>query len=90
VTAVARKCPTGWFGDNKVFISHVWKQLRSEPRFAPLGLGGFKQKLVEANRANLLTLSRADLVQLMDPTDVRESEITYLTATFHFILVEKD
>ena len=90
VKAAARDCPTGRFGGYKVFINHVWNQLRAEPLFARLGFDGFKQKLVEANRANLLTLSRADLVQLMDPTDVSQSETTYLTATFHFILVEKD
>lgn len=90
VKAAARDCPTGRFGGYKVFINHVWNQLRAEPLFARLGFDGFKQKLVDANRTNLLTLSRADLVQLMDPTDVRESETTYLTATFHFILVEKD
>jgi hypothetical protein len=89
VMAAARTCPTGWFGGNKVFISHVWGQLRDEPRFAPLGLAGFKEKLVEANRAGLLTLSRADLVQLMDPADVAASETTYLTATFHFVLAER-
>jgi hypothetical protein len=90
VKSAARRCPTGRFGGYKVFINHIWNELRDEPRFAPLGLEGFKQKLVEANRANLLTLSRADLVQLMDPADVRESETTYLNATFHFILVEGD
>jgi hypothetical protein len=90
VKSAARRCPTGRFGGYKVFINHVWNQLRDEPRFAPLGLEGFKQKLVEANRADLLTLSRADLVQLMNPVDVRESETTYLTATFHFVLVEGD
>jgi hypothetical protein len=90
VKAVARTCPTGRFGDNKVFISHVWRQLQDQPQIAPLGLAGFKQKLVEANRENLLTLSRADLVQLMDPADVRESETAYLNAAFHFILVEKE
>ena len=58
---------------------------RGSPRSASTGS---RQKLVEANRANLLTLSRADLVQLMDPADVRESETTYLNATFHFVLVE--
>ncbi|MBN9521337.1 hypothetical protein J0H58_22920 [bacterium] len=88
VRSVARDCPTGRFGGNKVFISHVWRQLRDEPRFAALGADGFKAKLVDANRANLLTLSRADLVQLMDPTDVRESETTFLTAVYHFISVE--
>lgn len=90
VLSVARKSPTGRFGDNKVFISHVWRQLRGEPRFARLGGDGFKAKLVEANRADLLTLSRADLVQVMDPADVRESETAYLNATFHFILIDKE
>lgn len=90
VLSVARRSPTGRFGDNKVFISHVWRQLRDEPRFARLGIDGFKAKLVEANRADRLTLSRADLVQVMDPADVRESETAYLNATFHFILIDKE
>jgi hypothetical protein len=89
VKAVARTSPTGWFGDNKVFINHVWRQVENEPRFAPLGPDGFKERLAEANRENLLTLSRADLVQVMNPADVRESETAYLNAVFHFILVEK-
>jgi hypothetical protein len=90
VKAAARACPTGRFGDNKVFISHVWKRLANDPRFAPLGLTGFKARLVEAHRADLLTLSRADLVQLMDPADVSESETPYLNAAFHFVLLEKE
>ncbi len=89
VRSVARACPTGRFGGTKVFISHVWAQLLDEPRFAAMGLAGFKAKLVDANRANLLTLSRADLVQLMDPADVRASETTFLTAVFHFIALEE-
>jgi hypothetical protein len=89
VVAVARRSPTGRFGDNKVFINHVWRQVADEPRFTPLGPTGFKDKLVEANRENLLTLSRADLVQVMDPADVRESETAHLNAVFHFILLEK-
>jgi hypothetical protein len=43
---------------------------------------------VEANAHRLLTLSRADLVQLMDPGDVAESETPYLNAVFHLILVD--
>lgn len=90
VLAAARDCPTGRYGDNKVFISHVWRRLAGEPRFAGLGPDRFKQRLAEANTANLLTLSRADLVSVMDPADVRESETPYLNAVFHFILVEKE
>jgi hypothetical protein len=90
VRAVARDCPTGRFGDNKVFISHVWRHLRQEPAFAQLGLEAFKARLVEANHDSQLHLSRADLVQVMDPGDVQESETSYRNAVFHFILLEGD
>ncbi len=40
-----------------------------------------------ANNARLLDLSRADLVQAMDPDDVRLSEVNYLNATFHFVRI---
>jgi hypothetical protein len=90
VRAAARTCPTGRFGDNKVFISHVWRQLFDQPQIAPLGLDRFKTKLLDANRAGRLTLSRADLVQVMDPADVRESETAYRNAVFHFILIERE
>ena len=72
-----------------MFISHVWKRLRDEPGFPRLDLPAFKNKLVEANARRLLTLSRADLVQLMDPGDVAESETHYLNAVFHLILVDR-
>ena len=42
----------------------------------------FKTRLAEANNARLLDLSRADLVQAMDPEDVQLSEVSYLNATF--------
>ena len=50
----------------------------------------FKQRLAEANNARLLDLSRADLVQAMDPEDVRLSEVAYLNATFHFIRIDPE
>jgi len=90
VLAVARGCPTGWFGDNKVFISHVHRHLHGEPAFQGMTLDDFKQKLVEANRTDRVTLSRADLVSVMDPEDVRQSETRQLDAVFHFILVQKE
>ncbi|OWK39169.1 hypothetical protein [Fimbriiglobus ruber] len=89
VKTVARDCPTGRFGDEKVFVSHVWRLLKNEPRFAPLGLAGFKEKLIEAARANLITLSRADLYQIHQPADLDESEILFANTVFHFIQVEK-
>jgi hypothetical protein len=87
IKAAARACPTGRYGDNKVFIAHVWRMLRSDPDFAAMGFERFKDFLAAANNARLLDLSRADLVQAMDPDDVRESEVRYLNATFHFIRI---
>ena len=75
------------FGDNKVFISHVWNSLQNDTDFYIMDLAAFKQRLAESNNARLLDLSRADLVQAMDPDDVRLSEVTYLNATFHFIRI---
>jgi hypothetical protein len=83
VLAVARASPTGRFGRNKVFISHVWNALKPE--------GGsreaFNARLLEANRARHLALTRADLVSAMDPADVAESEIHASGASFHFVVV---
>ena len=87
VQAAARVCPTGRFGDNKVFVIHVWQALQNDEPFRSMDLSSFKQRLAEANNARLLDLSRADLVQAMDPEDVRLSEVTYLNAAFHFIRI---
>jgi hypothetical protein len=80
VAAAARGARTGRFGDNKVFISHVYRAAAARE-----ALDEFKQRLVEAHRGGLLSLSRADLVEAMDPGDVAESETRYLDATFHFV-----
>lgn len=83
VLAVARTLPTGRFGQNKVFISHVWKALQPEwgSREA------FDVALLEANRTRRLSLTRADLVSAMDPRDVAESEVRSYGASFHFVVV---
>lgn len=83
VLSVARALPTGRFGNNKVFISHVWKALQPEwgSREA------FDVALLEANRTRQLSLTRADLVAAMDPRDVAESEVRSFGATFHFVVI---
>jgi hypothetical protein len=90
VRAAARECPTGRFGANKVFINHLWRQLRYEPQFMSLKYADFKRRLVEANQQGLLHLSKADLPEAMDLSDVRESETPYLNAVFHFVLIERE
>jgi hypothetical protein len=87
VKSAARGCQTGRFGENKVFIVHVWKALQVDPTFPTMELTAFKEHLAEANNARLLDLSRADLVQAMDPDDIRQSEVHYMSATFHFVRI---
>ncbi|WP_224370115.1 hypothetical protein [Hyalangium versicolor] len=83
VLAAARASPTGRFGENKVFISHVWKAL--QPEWG--NREAFDQQLLEANRTRRLSLSRADLVEAMNPADVSESEVSAYGASFHFIVL---
>ena len=83
VLAVARALPTGRFGQNKVFISHVWKAL--QPEWG--NREAFDVALLEANRTRALSLTRADLVAAMDPRDVAESEVRSYGASFHFVVI---
>ncbi len=89
VVEAARTSPTGWFGDAKVFISHVWQSLRDDSAFAGMDAASFKGRLLEAHRARLLELGRADLVEAMDPVDVRESATPYQNVVYHFVRTEE-
>ena len=79
-------------------VEHVVERLGEDRHLAVSGrdlhprleLAAFKERLNEANQRGLLRLERADLVEAMNPDDVRESETTFLTATYHFILIERD
>jgi len=82
--------PADRFHDNKVFIGALWRASQQEPGFPRLALAAFKQRLIEANTQHLLHLSRADLVQAMDPQLVAESEAVHQNATYHFVLLEGD
>ena len=82
---LASRSKTGHFGGNKVFLSHVWKTYHKHPGTPDVTREEFDNFLLEANRQNLITLSRADLLSEMDPRDVEASEISFPPATFHFI-----
>jgi hypothetical protein len=75
----------GYFGDSKVFVSDLHDAYQHA--HGPIPLDRFKSRLAEANNARHLDLSRADLVEAMDPRRVRESETRHLGATFHFLRV---
>ncbi|MBN8469063.1 hypothetical protein JYJ95_21375 [Corallococcus exiguus] len=74
---------SGRFGDNKVFISHVWKALQPEWSDRP----AFNEALLAANRAHQLSLGRADLLAAMNPRDITESEVRAAGASFHFVVL---
>lgn len=86
VLAAARASKTGRFGDDKVFISHIVQQLEAGG-YAVGDVEAFKNRLVAVHRGRLLSMSRADLVQAMDPGDVDASETKYLSARFHFVSI---
>lgn len=73
----------GRFGPRKVFICALWRAMAGAGR-----IDLFKQRLVDCNREGLLALARADLVGAMDPELVRESEIHWRGAEFHFVVDE--
>ncbi|MCP5916311.1 hypothetical protein NL317_30280, partial [Klebsiella pneumoniae] len=72
-------------GGYKVYISDVYNALKVKD--PTLTREEFNARLIEANRQRHLTLSRADLVQLMDPDAVSESTVKHPSGTgeFHFI-----
>jgi hypothetical protein len=88
VLGAAARVVDGRFGDRKVFVSAVWRELHRDPRWADLALAEFKDRLVAAHRAGELALARADLVAAMDPALVAASEIAADGASFHFIVKE--
>lgn len=85
VVRLARQSETGRYGDHLVFISHVFRKACAEGA-APTE-AGFRRQLAAAHQAGLLKLSRADLVEAMDPADVAASELALQGATFHFIRI---
>lgn len=92
--------PAERYHDKKVFIWPVWQLWRNRRgglagSRAPGGdvadndsLQTFGDRLLEANRSELLRLGRADLVQTMDSNLVAQSELSFLHSKFHFILID--
>ncbi len=84
--AVHQIGPDGRYGDQKVFISAVYRAI--PPHALGMTLPEFKRWLIDRNRTGDLVLARADLVGAMDRSLVRDSEIEDRGATFHFILAD--
>ena len=86
--AVARTDERGRYGTRKVFVSAIWSALDMAHR-RRLTADTFKARLLEAHRAQLLCLARADLVAAMSPGMVAASEIDAHGATFHFVVDDR-
>lgn len=76
----------GRFGEEKVFVSAIWRTAERDRRVGDYSLDRFKSWLLDANRRGHLALARADLVSAMDAQLVADSEIQDRGATFHFVL----
>lgn len=76
------------FGEAKVFISSVWKEMGDLTSWWGGSFKTFKAWLVDANRSGMLAMARADLVSAMDPELVAASEVTEGVSSWHFILDE--
>jgi hypothetical protein len=88
IQQMARQTPTGRFGDNKVFISHVWRELEAKRvRGFAADYSRFKARLMEANHKGLVALSRADLTGAFPREDAEASEISDSLSSFHFIQI---
>jgi len=85
VQAIGYRLPG--FGDNKVYLSHVYDAAHAED--PSLTMGDFKAKMKAANTAGLLKLSRADIP--LNPAEEAKGEIDLgHGATAHFLLVRSD
>ena len=76
------------FHSNRAFIGSIWEHMRGAQPIFDMPLDEFKHKLVQAHRARLLRITRADLVAAMDPREVERSEARYQDATFHFVALD--
>lgn len=91
VLAIARKTgPEARHYDRKVYIYALWQAWKSQANAGQpdIGLEAFKRRLLDANRSGQLSLGRADLVQTMDHDLMRRSEVVFLNARFHFVLID--
>ena len=75
----------GWSGDRKAYISHVWRNVRSQHPGWNLSEIEFKAMLAEAHRTGQLALAHVDLKDKSNIKDVQDSALIYRNAVFHLI-----
>jgi hypothetical protein len=88
VIEAAKSPKVARFHSDRAFIGSIWEHMRGARPIFDMSLEEFKHKLVQAHRARLLRITRADLVAAMDPREVERSEARYQDATFHFVALD--
>ena len=81
MTAAAAPSTTKYHGES-AFIGSIKAEW-----FPRSDRAAFNAKLVAAMQAGLLRMSRADLVGAMDARLVAASEVRYMSAEFHFVVL---
>lgn len=87
VLEFAKPHATGWQGNKRAFVSHVWNSMRAEKQNLSLNIdkNQFKTMLADAHRAGHLMLGIADLRDKENMTDIQESAIRYKNTEWHYI-----
>ncbi|MEO0617887.1 MAG: hypothetical protein AAFZ01_01255 [Pseudomonadota bacterium] len=87
VRRAAKKNATGWSGNRKAYISHVWRAVcDSHPEWG-LDAATFKDWLTNAHRDGALALVNADLRDKNNMRDVQASAISHRNTQWHCIQV---
>ena len=66
----------------KIFIAVIYQQTKA---LFNLSITDFKKRLHEAHQKTLLKLAREDMPIQHDETMIKESEITFMNATYHYV-----
>ena len=85
INRLASEIATGWAGNRKAFISHVWARVLSDRASWGIAEAEFKSMLTDAHRAGFLTLSNADLRDATSQRDIAASATTYMNTDWHYI-----
>ena len=89
VQTIAQHIATGWPGNKRAFISHIWAELRQKFPHWNLAEEGYKELILNAHRAGHLRLAIADLRDKTNVDDVASSRISYKNSEWHFVRADE-
>lgn len=90
VRQLASPISSGWAGNRRAFINHVWRSVAETHPGWGLDERAFKSLLAEAHRTGHIQLANADLRDKTRLTDVQASATVYKNMVWHFIRVEDE